>query len=79
MARITFERVDFQERAANEYYPVESPDGKIRCSCGRELIRIDEDTFQCPGGYPTYRLSGEDIIKDKFGGLSMRSKPHTPN
>ncbi|GAG29178.1 unnamed protein product, partial [marine sediment metagenome] len=59
MKKLSFERVDDEfEGLAAQYYPVEGPDGKICCSCGRELIKVDEDTYKCPGGFPTYRISG---------------------
>lgn len=59
-----------------QYYPVTYKDGRVTCSCGRELMKIDEHTYQCTGGYPIYRFDEGDIIKDKFGNLMMKAKEH---
>ena len=68
------------ERDENErlgsYWPVVHSDGHVTCSCGRELLKLDEGTFKCSGGWPIYRLSEGDIIKDKFGNIMMREIPH---
>lgn len=63
------------------YHLVQDPNtGTLKCSCGNELNKIDEDTYRCAGGYPTYRFSLGDMIEvlDKFGGkqLLLRPKKH---
>lgn len=56
------------------YYLCEDENGVMRCSCGRELIQLDDDTYKCPGGYPIYRFDEGDVIKDKFGNLYLKKK-----
>ena len=29
----------------SEYYSVEDEDGTLKCSCGNELIKLDEETY----------------------------------
>ena len=58
-----------------DYYAVEE-DGVLRCSCGSELIQLDEDSYRCAGGYPTYRFSEGSIILDKFGNLMIKKGDH---
>ena len=58
-----------------EWHPV-IVDGKMRCSCGRELVKVDDNTYKCSYGYPLYRMDMGDIIKDKFGNLLFRGKSH---
>ena len=60
------------------YYLVEE-DGVLKCSCGRELEKMDEDTWRCSGGYPVYRFSEGSIILDKFGNLMLKKIPHGKN
>lgn len=64
------------KRGEDDYYSVVDADGVMRCSCGRELEQIDEDTYRCPGGYPVYRFSKQEVFIDKFGNLMARRKPH---
>ena len=59
-----------------EYKPVVSMDGAIRCSCGRQLVKMDETRWRCAAGWPIYDLSHGDIIKGKDGELWMRGLPH---
>ena len=58
-----------------QWYPV-SVDGKYHCSCGRELIKLDDETYQCAYGYPMYRLGDDEVRKDKFGQIWLKGKPH---
>ena len=60
----------------DRWFPVIEKDGCMRCSCGRELLRIDEDTYQCSYGYPTFRLSDGDVLIDKFGNIMLRKGKH---
>ncbi len=60
----------------NGYYLVQRKDGKLRCSCGAELIKHDEDSWKCSHGYPIYRPQDGDIVKDKSGELMFKMKPH---
>ena len=65
-----------QQEAADTYFTVEDEMGVLRCSCGRELIKMDEETYECPGGYPQYRFKNGEVVIDKFGNLMMKNKPH---
>jgi len=65
-----------KESKGNQYRPITYQDGRVTCSCGRELIQVDEHSYKCSGGYPIYRFDEGDIIKDKFGNLLMRAKEH---
>jgi len=58
------------------YYMAQSPDGVLRCSCGRKLIKLDEHTWQCSGGYPIYRDEDGAFVLDKFGNLMLKAKDH---
>jgi len=59
-----------------EYFLVQREDGQLRCSCGGELIKLDEYSYRCSGGYPIFRPDDGDIIQDKFGNKYLRMKPH---
>lgn len=60
----------------NGYYLVQQEDGQLRCSCGRSLIKADENTWKCSGGYPLFRPKDGDIKQDKFGNTYFKMKPH---
>ncbi len=62
-------------RNADDYFAVEE-DGVLRCSCGRELEKMDEETYKCPGGYPIYRFSDGTIFLDKWGNIMLRKGQH---
>lgn len=57
-------------------YFLTEQDGVLKCSCGRELVQEDENTFRCSGGYPVYRFSEGTIILDKFGNIMLKKIPH---
>lgn len=59
-----------------DYFAVENEDGLLRCSCGRELIKMDEETYKCPGGYPVYRFAKGEVIIDRNGNMMFKSIPH---
>ena len=61
---------------ADRFWLVEYEDGQLRCSCGRSLIKLDENTFKCTGGYPTYSLADGEVMLDKFGNIMLKNKPH---
>ncbi len=63
-------------REEDEYWAVLAPDGTLRCSCGRELEKMDEHTYKCPGGYPIYRFEDGTIFIDKFGNLMIKTTDH---
>ena len=65
-----------QKTEANDYWTVVDPDGTLRCSCGRELIKMDENTYKCPGGYPIYRFGDGSIFIDKWGNLMLKTSDH---
>lgn len=58
------------------YFLVQHENGKLTCSCGGELIKLDEYSYKCSGGYPIFRPEDGDIIQDKFGNKYLRMKPH---
>ena len=60
----------------NGWVPEVGPDGVMRCSCGRRLVMVDEDTYECAYGYPRFRFSNGEIRKDKWGNLMFSDKPH---
>ena len=59
----------------DEYYSIEE-DGVMRCSCGRELITLDENTYKCSGGFPIYRFDEGSVFLDKFGNLCIKKLSH---
>ena len=59
----------------DEYYPIDD-NGVMKCSCGRELIKMDEETYKCSGGYPVYRFSDGSVVIDKFGNLCIKKLSH---
>ena len=72
----TKNRDNSMELDADEYYCVEQEDGTLRCSCGQELRKMDETTYQCPGGYPIYRFDDDTVFIDKFGNLMAKKIEH---
>ena len=42
----------------------------------RPLEKIDENTWRCTGGYPTYHFDGSAVEYDKEGNIIIRHKPH---
>jgi len=58
------------------YTPQVGSDGVMRCSCGRSLVKVDEDTYKCAFGFPRYRFSMGEITLDKFGNLLFAAKDH---
>lgn len=60
----------------DKYYSVEE-NGVLKCSCGRELIKMDENTYKCSGGYPIYRFDNETVFIDKFGNLCIKKLNHS--
>lgn len=58
------------------YVLVESPDGVLRCSCGRQLVKKDEFTWACSAGWPMYRVDKDEVRLDKFGNMYLKGKPH---
>lgn len=69
-------KVSSEKDRNRQYVPVRHRDGRITCSCGRELVKLDETTYQCAGGWPMYRMDAGDIIKTKDGQLLMRELAH---
>ena len=51
-------------------------DGILRCYCGRRLMKIDETTYQCDMPGPLFRMGDEEFVKDKYGNLYLKEKPH---
>ncbi len=58
-----------------DYYCMEE-NGVLKCSCGKELIKIDEETWGCASGSIRYKLEDGDIVTDKFGNIMLRHKEH---
>jgi hypothetical protein len=81
-----FQRINFrpataekEARYAKDYKMVTTARGKLKCSCGRELIKMDEETYKCSGGFPIYRISSGGVFIDKFGQLWLdNGTPHNP-
>lgn len=69
-------RVDSDRDKSRQYVPIRHKNGKVTCSCGRELVKLDERTYRCAAGWPMYRFDDGDIIKTKDGQLLMRQKDH---
>lgn len=59
-----------------EYFLVMRDDGHMHCSCGRLLVKLEDHTYKCGGGYPIYRPSDGEVQIDKFGNLMIKVKPH---
>ena len=76
MKKLSAVREDSERDQERRYVPIRMKDGKIRCSCGRELVKMDEGTYRCEAGWPMYRFEQGDIIKDKWGNLLMREQAH---
>jgi hypothetical protein len=73
----------FTNSNGGTYWLVIEKDGTLKCSCGRELVKLDENLFVCTGGYPTYRISPDEVVVDKWGNLCLKAfdsnrKPMTP-
>ncbi len=60
---------------ADEYFAVEQ-DGVLKCSCGEQLVKLDDLTYKCPGGYPVYRFQDGSVFIDKWGNLMMKKIDH---
>lgn len=58
------------------YFSIVAPDGTLKCSCGRQLIKLDDNTYKCSGGYPIYRFEQGEFFIDKFGNLMFKEKDH---
>jgi len=59
----------------DDYFAVEQ-DGVLKCSCGEELEKMDDQTYKCPGGYPVYRFQDGSVFIDKWGNLMMKKIDH---
>lgn len=44
----------------------------LRCCCGYELIKEDENTYHCTGGSHKYNINEGDIELDKFGNILLK-------
>lgn len=58
------------------YFDPDSYDdsGVLKCCCGYELIKEDEDLYRCTGGSHRYRISKEECFLGRDGQL-MFKKP----
>lgn len=65
-----------QPMGADSYYAVVNSAGVMICSCGRELEKMDDTTYKCPGGYPIYRFEDGDFFIDKFRNLMFKEIDH---
>lgn len=63
-----------KDEYGDSQYIAQDPDGTVRCPNGFELIKRDENTWECTGGAHEYRMDEGDMIKDKFGKISIRKK-----
>jgi len=64
------------EDEMDEYYSVEDEDGVLRCSCGSELVKMDEESWRCGQGYPIYKFEDGEVLLDRNGNLMLKGKPH---
>lgn len=64
------------EQIARDYWCVSDDTGKLRCSCGGELIKMDEYTYRCIHGYPIYTIDNATLFIDKFGNIRLKNIPH---
>lgn len=48
--------------------------GILKCCCGYELFKMDEDLYQCAGGNHQYRVSKEECFLGRDGQM-MFKKP----
>ena len=56
------------------YFDPMSIDGiTLRCCCGYELTKGDDENYLCAGGHHTYRVSDGDVFIDKFGNIQLRT------
>lgn len=60
----------------DDYFLVEHGKGDLKCSCGRELIKQDSETYKCSGGYPQWRIQDNEVRIDKFGNILLKAKNH---
>ena len=65
-----------REIDADRYFLVEDEDGQLKCSCGRKLIKLDDETYKCEGGYPIYRVPQGEVVIDTYGRLMLKKKKH---
>ncbi len=79
MGEIDFDKLKSRDQIMTDaagYHLVQHANGVMHCSCGRLLIKVDEDTYRCEGGYPEWRLDKNEVFKDKYGNLYLRHKVH---
>ena len=65
-----------ESRESNSYWSVVDADGNMRCSCGSQLIKLDEHTYKCAGGWPIYRFEDGTVFIDKWGNLMLKTTDH---
>jgi hypothetical protein len=70
---------EFRGTGSSGYYLEQDKDGQLRCSCGRSLVKLDNYTFKCSGGWPIYRPEDGTVEVDKFGNIQIRVIPHGQN
>lgn len=63
-------------QAFKGFYLVQREDGQLRCSCGRQLEKLDDYTYRCTGGFPQFRPEDGEVKQDKFGNIYLKMKPH---
>lgn len=64
---------DFEGNVDDAFFDPLGQDGEVlRCCCGYELIKEDEDTYRCTGGSHRYRISEEEVHLDVYGNVMLK-------
>jgi len=55
-------------------YITQNTDGTYSCPCDFEIVKVDDNTWQCVGGGHRYHMDEGEMIKDKFGNMMLKKK-----
>jgi hypothetical protein len=61
---------------AGGYFLSIRPNGTMQCSCGRDLVALENGYYKCSAGWPMYAPDKGEVIKDKFGNILLKVQPH---
>lgn len=73
--QINTESEQEREDDNDNYYPIEE-DGVMKCSCGTQLIKKDDVSYECPAGSVVYRFDDGSLMIDKFGNVVLKHTEH---